>query len=400
MVTRVQSSTNNQQLIYDADDERIGTVNLPPDTLSRWTIRDFEGRILREYKGSGLGVGTGMGAWTWESDYFYGESSLMGGETEEWGYTADYRYGGRRHYHLDHLGSVRMVTTEESGTSRPRSISEHDCDPFGRTQTHTCQEQINWGDPHMDAMRFAGHWRDFLGGINADNAEYLDYMHARYYDPNLGRFLSVDSHRGHPERPQSWNRYAYTQNNPLKAIDPDGKETQLIVGNQTNSNLFGHLAIAINGRVYSYGTQYTSKTGSKDWGASETKYLDAQKNLRSSEVITLKVSPQQEQKLQQDLESHNPNAPDAPKYGVASNSCVTVIDNALIRSGTIPAPQSPLTGEFTPPGTTPSVLPEGVVQNVGNAGLIGDGQTVGKDAQPGAWSILVDTVLSSIPPIY
>ena len=62
----------------------------------------------------------------------------------------------------------------------------------------------------------------------------------------------------------------------MKAINPDGKETQLVVGLQTNSNPVGHVAIAINGRVYSFGTEWTSRTGNKDWGGSLSKYLDAQ----------------------------------------------------------------------------------------------------------------------------
>jgi RHS repeat-associated protein len=38
----------------------------------------------------------------------------------------------------------------------------------------------------------AGHWRDFHGASIIDNNDYLDYLHARYYDPAQGRFLSVD----------------------------------------------------------------------------------------------------------------------------------------------------------------------------------------------------------------
>src|SRR4029079_16427979 len=94
------------------------------------------------------------------------------------------------------------------------------------TQRKTYQEQIRWGDPHIDSMRFAGHWRDFLGGLDVDNTDYVDYMHARYYDPNLGRFSSVDPHAGTPAAPQSWNRYAYVPNNPLRFTDPTGTETE------------------------------------------------------------------------------------------------------------------------------------------------------------------------------
>jgi RHS repeat-associated protein len=55
----------------------------------------------------------------------------------------------------------------------------------------------------------------------------LDYMHARYYDPELGRFLSVDpsNESVNLSRPQTWNRYSYAENNPVLKIDPDGAQT-------------------------------------------------------------------------------------------------------------------------------------------------------------------------------
>ncbi|HEX8153563.1 MAG TPA: RHS repeat-associated core domain-containing protein, partial [Thermoanaerobaculia bacterium] len=55
---------------------------------------------------------------------------------------------------------------------------------------------------------------------------YLDYMHARYYSPTLGRFLSVDPTLDVQTAlrvPQTWNRYAYGRNNPTRFTDPDGK---------------------------------------------------------------------------------------------------------------------------------------------------------------------------------
>jgi RHS repeat-associated protein len=59
----------------------------------------------------------------------------------------------------------------------------------------------------------------------------LDYMHARYYSPGVGRFLSVDRHLGHADAPQSWNRYSYALNNPISLLDPDGnapRESRII----------------------------------------------------------------------------------------------------------------------------------------------------------------------------
>jgi RHS repeat-associated protein len=51
-----------------------------------------------------------------------------------------------------------------------------------------------------------------------------DYMHARYYRPLFGRFLSPDRGPGRPLLPQSWNRYAYVRDNPLALVDPNGSD--------------------------------------------------------------------------------------------------------------------------------------------------------------------------------
>lgn len=47
-------------------------------------------------------------------------------------------------------------------------------------------------------------------------------MHARYCSPGLGRFLSTDPVGGSRKNPQSWNRYTYVLNNPLRYTDPTG----------------------------------------------------------------------------------------------------------------------------------------------------------------------------------
>jgi RHS repeat-associated protein len=50
----------------------------------------------------------------------------------------------------------------------------------------------------------------------------LVFMRGRVYDPKLGRFLTADPFIGNALSGQSWHRYAYVENNPLKYTDPSG----------------------------------------------------------------------------------------------------------------------------------------------------------------------------------
>jgi hypothetical protein len=47
-------------------------------------------------------------------------------------------------------------------------------------------------------------------------------MNGRVYDPQIGRFLSADPYIQSPYNTQSYNRYSYVMNNPLKYTDPSG----------------------------------------------------------------------------------------------------------------------------------------------------------------------------------
>jgi RHS repeat-associated protein len=74
-----------------------------------------------------------------------------------------------------------------------------------------------------ERMKFTVHERD-LQGTTAQGDD-LDYMHARYHNPNIGRFLSLDLMRGNAHSPQSFNLFAYVENNPGNFIDPYGMWT-------------------------------------------------------------------------------------------------------------------------------------------------------------------------------
>ncbi|MCX6544157.1 MAG: RHS repeat-associated core domain-containing protein [Acidobacteria bacterium] len=132
------------------------------------------------------------------------------------------------YYHLDALGSVRVVT-DQTG----QVVSRHDFLPFGE----------EWPAPQpttKEKKLFTGHERDAETG--------LDYFGARYYRASVGRFSTVDPELSVKEAvvdPQRWNRYAYVTNNPLKYTDPDGKNPLLITGS-IGAAVYGGWAIYEN----------------------------------------------------------------------------------------------------------------------------------------------------------
>ena len=48
-------------------------------------------------------------------------------------------------------------------------------------------------------------------------------MNARYYDPQIGQFISPDSLVPDPTVLIDYNRYAYARANPLRYFDPNGQ---------------------------------------------------------------------------------------------------------------------------------------------------------------------------------
>ncbi len=179
--------------LYTADDERIlrfGTGGFS------WSLRDFQGRVLREFRPESNRLQP-------IRDHIYRGASPIATVTVD----ENDILSKRHHLSLDHLGSPRYVT-DGAGNF----IAEHKYYPFGEEATRPAQNDL--------PLKFTGHERDFYADGASDD---LDYMHARFCDPRVGRFLSVDPVLGSPDIPQSWNRYAYVRGNPLMYVDPTGK---------------------------------------------------------------------------------------------------------------------------------------------------------------------------------
>ena len=104
--------------------------------------------------------------------------------------------------HGDHLGSTSVIT-DESG----EEVEKTKYYPYGATREGGSKEKY----------LFTGQERDAETG--------LYYYGARYYSPEVRRFVQPDSVIPDIYNPQYLNRYSYVLNNPLKYVDPTGHES-------------------------------------------------------------------------------------------------------------------------------------------------------------------------------
>jgi RHS repeat-associated protein len=116
------------------------------------------------------------------------------------------------HWYLsDHLAGTHLLL-DAAG----QEIAEVAYYPFGLTRYEDSTVETHY--------RFTGQEEDVT---------HLYYYRARYYNPRLGRFISVDPlYAREPDRslsePQLLNLYAYVLNNPIGNTDPSGEEVKII----------------------------------------------------------------------------------------------------------------------------------------------------------------------------
>jgi RHS repeat-associated protein len=199
---------------YDAEN-KIAKV----DNISAYTY-DGEGQRVRKLVGENLRFVYGIGGQLLAEfsgasgallkENVYGASGLLA-TIEPTAVNAN----GTRYTTADNLGSPRVVTNSGAGV-----ISRHDYMPFG--------EELGAGvGGRTTGMGFPGasdSLRQKFTAKERDVETGLDYFGARYYSSVQGRFTTPDPLHAsaRPSAPQSWNRYSYVLNNPLKLIDPTG----------------------------------------------------------------------------------------------------------------------------------------------------------------------------------
>jgi RHS repeat-associated protein len=128
--------------------------------------------------------------------------------------------GQKLFFHNDHLGGVNVITRADSVVDQ---LVEYG--PWGKTS------RLQAGGEGL--LRFTGQQQDIESG--------LLYYGGRYYDPDLGRFISPDPFVPEILDPQSHNRYSYVLNNPVGNIDPSGYFHRHHGGGGFFSSIFGSI---------------------------------------------------------------------------------------------------------------------------------------------------------------
>jgi RHS repeat-associated protein len=184
--------------IYDAAGTRvakgsISTLNCAPSqngfAITSSYILGLGGEELTEMTGPASSI--------WDHSNVYADGHLI----------VTYR-GSKAYFALNDWLGTKRVTYSTDGT-----VSSYASLPFGDALTTV---GVDPSEQH-------------LTGKDRDPESGLDYFEARYYNSNIGRFMSPDwSAKADPvpyaklDNPQSLNLYAFVGNNPMSRVDMDG----------------------------------------------------------------------------------------------------------------------------------------------------------------------------------
>ena len=153
----------------------------------------------------------------------------------------------RLYRYPDRMGHAALVADEANGYA----WEYREYSPYG-------QEMLG-ADEDVVTHEFTGHERDSRTG--------WDYMMARYYSWDAGRFNRPDpAFSVLPANPYSYNLYSYAYNNPVNGYDPSGEVPWMLVGAVIGggSDMIGQLIT--NGGRFSE-VNYWSVGGSAVMGA-------------------------------------------------------------------------------------------------------------------------------------
>jgi RHS repeat-associated protein len=210
----------------------------------------------------------------------------------------------------DHLGTPRVVIDP----LRDVAIWEwsNKSEVFG--------DQAPANDPDGDGVVFDLALR--FPGQQSTDASGLFYNYQREYEPAVGRYSQSD-----PIGLEGGiSAYAYVNSAPTLAIDPLGLRKSLAILSASEQggvplfgdNPFGHIALATESGLYSYGTSHA-------YGSSVGEYIQSQLTNRSVEIVEFETSAAQEALMESVMKSHN-----SKDYNVKSHNCATAVADSLI----------------------------------------------------------------------
>lgn len=148
----------------------------------------------------------------------------------------------------DHLGSI-VALTDENGDV----VLEQSFDAWGRYR--------NPNDWTYNNVNESPTWlRGYTGHEHLPHFELIN-MNGRIYDPILGRMLSPDRYIQDPTSSQSYNRYSYVWNNPLRYTDPSGDAVVagIIIGAAVGAYIGG---AAVNNTINITEWEWNARTAS------------------------------------------------------------------------------------------------------------------------------------------
>jgi len=201
VTTRYVFSSDNRLNSVDMEDDGAIDVIYDYDARGNLVERDENGHVTRYQLDLRRSLAEAV------ADYQV-DGTPMVGYTHASSLVSQQRGGESYTYHTDGLGSVIAISDETAAI-----VNEYRYDSFGQTEQET--------ETVQNEFLFDGQRRDPTTG--------LDYLRARHYDSETGRFVSVDPFEGSPIQTNSIHDYAYAGNDPINASDPSGRFTLLEV---------------------------------------------------------------------------------------------------------------------------------------------------------------------------
>lgn len=138
--------------------------------------------------------------------YYYGVSGVIG-----------FRYGSVDYYYRKNIQGDVIAIHDSNGTL----VASYAYDAWGKCTILVGNDSTD-SIANINPFRYRSYYYDTETG--------LYYLETRYYDPEIGRFISADSIEYlDPETIGGLNLFAYCNNNPVMYSDPTGHFPWLIV---------------------------------------------------------------------------------------------------------------------------------------------------------------------------